>query len=66
MYLTDEEVLKFQTIYRKNFGKEITREKVLERGVKLVRLFEIIYKPMTKQELELTQTKKQELQNEKY
>lgn len=61
MYLTDEEVLQFQTIYQKNFGKEISREKALECGIKLARLFEIIYKPMTKQEMEITQAKIRDL-----
>lgn len=65
MYLTDEEVLQFQTIYYKNFGKEISKEDALERGIKLARLFEIIYKPMTKQELKLTEARIKEVQNEK-
>lgn len=48
MYLTDEEVTKFQMIYQKSFGKELSREEALEWGIKLARMFEIIYKPMTK------------------
>jgi hypothetical protein len=50
--LTDEQVSKFQDIYRKKFGKEISREDALEGGIKLVRLMKIIYKPITKKELE--------------
>lgn len=43
MYLTDDEVLQFQAIYRQQFGKDISKEDALEQGIKLVRLFEIVY-----------------------
>lgn len=48
--LTDEQVTKFQDIYRKRFGKEISRADALEKGIKLVRMMEIIYKSITKKE----------------
>lgn len=48
--LTNEQVTKFQDIYRKRFGKEISRADALEKGIKLVRMMEIIYKPITKKE----------------
>lgn len=46
--LSDEQIIKFQTLYRNRFGKDISRDKALEKGIKLLRLIEIIYKPMTK------------------
>lgn len=49
--LKDEQIKKFKEIYKNRFGQEISREDVLERGSKLVRLMEIIYQPITKQEL---------------
>lgn len=49
--LTDEQVSKFQTIYHNRFGKEISREDALEKGTKLVRLMQIVYQPITEQEL---------------
>lgn len=49
--LTDEQVSKFQTIYRNRFGKEISRADALEKGTKLVRLMQIVYQPITEQEL---------------
>ena len=50
--LTDEQVDKFQDIYRKRFGKEISRADALEKGIKLVRLMDIVYKPITIREFE--------------
>ena len=58
--LTDEQIKKFQAIYRKCFGKEIGKEAALEQGIKLVRLMEIIYKPMTKKEYEAVQKRRKE------
>ena len=66
MFLTDDDVLQFQAIYRQQFGKEISQEDARERGTKLVRLFEIIHKPMTKQEFDVIQARRRVLQNEKY
>ncbi|MEI7890818.1 MAG: hypothetical protein WCI36_02515 [bacterium] len=49
--LSDEQVSEFQAIYRKNFGKEISRKDALEKGARLVRLVKIIYQPITEKEL---------------
>ena len=49
--LSEEQVTNFQAIYRNKFGREISREDALEKGARLVRLMEIIYQPITEQEL---------------
>lgn len=48
--LSDEQIIKFQTLYKNRFGKEIGREEAYEKGVKLLRLIELIYKPMSEVE----------------
>lgn len=50
MQLSDEQVAKFQAIYKARFGKEISKQEALEKGIKLVRLLEICYRPMTEQQ----------------
>lgn len=55
MALTNEQVSQFQELWKKNFGIEITKELAYEKGVKLMRLMSIIYKPMTDNELRLVQ-----------
>ena len=45
--LTDEQITKFQTLYKNRFGKDITRQEAYDKGVKLIRFIELIYKPMT-------------------
>ena len=48
--LSNKQITKFQNLYKNRFGKKISREKAYERGVKLIRLVKLIYKPMTKSE----------------
>lgn len=58
--LSDEQIKKFQTLYKNRFGKEISREEAYEQGVKLIRLIEIIYKPMSKEEFQKLQERRKE------
>lgn len=60
MVLDDEQIRKFQTLYKSRFGKEISREEAYEKGAKLVRLMELIYKPMTEDEYKQLQKRRKE------
>ncbi len=55
MVLSDEDILKFQALYRSEFGMEISREDAYEKGIKLLRLMSSVYKPMTEAEYEIIQ-----------
>ena len=48
--LSDEQIKQFQALYKNAFGKEISKEDALRKGTKLVRLFEIVYQPITKEQ----------------
>ena len=52
MVLLDEDIVKFQALYKSEFGIEISREDAYEKGIKLVRLMSIVYQPMTEREHE--------------
>jgi len=58
--LSDEQIKQFQILYKNRFGKEISREEAYEKGVKLVRLVELIYKPMTEDEYKQLQKRRRE------
>jgi hypothetical protein len=60
--LSDEQIKKFQELWLKRFGKEISREEAYEKGAKLMRLVELTYKPMTQGEYELLQKRRKETQ----
>ena len=58
--LSDEQIRKFQMLYKNRFGKEINREEAYEQGAKLIRLVELIYKPMTEDEYRKLQKRRKE------
>lgn len=51
MRLEDEHISEFQTLYRKHFGKDIGKDEALEKGLRLVRLMEIVLKHEAKKRL---------------
>ncbi len=53
--ISKEYLEKFKEIYKKEFGKEISDEDALEQGTKLLRMVELIYKPMTVKEYDAFQ-----------
>jgi hypothetical protein len=55
MVLSDEDIEKFQALYKSELGMEISREDAYEKGIKLLRLMSIAYKPMTEKEYEIIQ-----------
>lgn len=61
--LSDEQIKKFQSIYKKRFGKEISYQDALESGISLVRMMQIIYKPITQAEYDQLQKRKKSYQN---
>ena len=50
MSLSKEQIEEFKTIYKKEFGKEISDSEAYEQGTKLVRLLEILHKENCKHE----------------
>ncbi len=48
--LSKEQIEKFKSLYKKRFGKDISDAEAYESGIKLLRLVELTYKPMTEAE----------------
>lgn len=47
MFLTDKQLTKFKALYKKHFDEDLTPEDAYEKATKLVRMMQIVYKPMT-------------------
>ena len=58
--ISDQMISKFQEIYRAKYRREISREEALEQGAQLMRLFQLVYKPMTKVEFQKLQARGRE------
>jgi len=48
--LADKDIKSFMEIYKNRFGKELSREEAFEKATSLLRMIELVYKPMTEQE----------------
>jgi len=60
MVLDNEQITKFQTLYKSRFGKEISREEAYEKGIKLMRLVELVYQPITEAEYQQLQERRRQ------
>lgn len=60
MVLDNEQITKFQTLYKSRFGKEISREEAYEKGIKLMRVVELTYKPMKEAEYQELQERRRQ------
>jgi len=58
--ISEKALKEFKTIYKKKFGIELSDQDALESANKLLNLVEIIYKPMTKEEYERVQKRREE------
>ena len=58
--ISEKALEKFKTIYKKEFDIDLSDQDSLESATKLLRLVEIIYKPMTKEEYERVQKRREE------
>lgn len=63
--LTDKNIEDFRAIYKARFGKEITEEYARHHAPRLVRLMELVYKPMTKAGMEMVKTRQKELKEKR-
>ena len=50
--INDKQIEKFQSIHKQIHGVEISKQEVLLKGAELIRLMEIIYQPITKEQYE--------------
>lgn len=63
MQITDTQIAQFQTLFKNKFGKQISREEALEKGISLVLLMKLIYKPITKKEQQNILTRQKALKD---
>jgi hypothetical protein len=61
MKLSEENVEAFRVLFRKHFGREISKEEAREKGAKFLRLMQLIYKPMKQVEFDAVQKQRKEL-----
>jgi hypothetical protein len=58
--LSAEDIKNFQKLYQKSFGKELGEKDAYIQASKLIQMMKIIYKPMSKAEMELLNKRRNE------
>lgn len=58
--LSDERITAYQKLYKNRFRRKISREDALEQGTKLIRMMQLIYRPMTEREYQLLERRRKE------
>ncbi len=54
MQIADKHIKEFQVLYQKHFGVEISTAEALTKGIRLIRLMEIVSKHEAKKQAEQT------------
>lgn len=52
--LNQDQIQNFQRIYKERFGIDIDKATALRKGTKLLRLMQLVWKPMTEEQLHKT------------
>jgi len=55
-----EELKEFKKIYKKRFGENLSDQVALEKATQLLNLVKAVYQPMTKEEYDKVQKRKEE------
>lgn len=63
--VNEKQLAEFKALYKKHFNEELPEDIALEKAIQLVRLMEIIYKPMTEKQMEKVMRRRRELGFEK-
>jgi len=58
--ISEERLQKFKQIYKKCFNKDLLDQEALEKATKLLRLVGIVYEPMTQEEYNALQKRREE------
>ena len=62
--LSEKQITKFQTLYKNRFGVAISREQAYEKGIKLIRLVKLIYKPITEKDCQELQKRRKKIKKD--
>jgi hypothetical protein len=52
MQISEDKIKEFKRLYYKRFGKKLTDQEALDKGIKLVRLMQLVYKPVKKKDID--------------
>lgn len=63
MLLSDKHILEFQEMYKRHFKEDISKEEAYDKAIKLIELVEIVYQPLTEEDLLRVEESRKEIRN---
>lgn len=63
MNISEAQLTNFKALYKKHFGEELSQEDAYEKALKLVRIMQLIYKPITKKQYQQVIKRQQQMLN---
>jgi hypothetical protein len=63
MKISEAQLTSFKVLYKQHFGEELSQEEALEKALKLVRIMQLIYKPITKEQYQKVVKRQQQMPN---
>jgi hypothetical protein len=48
--LSEKRIAEFQALYKKHFGEDLSKEEAYEKGVRLIRMVQLVYRPITEKQ----------------
>jgi len=63
MKISEAQLISFKALYKQHFGEELSQEDALEKALKLVRMMQLVYKPITKDQYQQIIKRQQQICN---
>ena len=63
--LSEKRIAEFQALYKKHFGEDLSKEQAYEKGVRLIRMVQLVYRPITEKQYQDWQERRKEREKKK-
>jgi hypothetical protein len=63
--LSEKRIAEFQALYKRHFGEDLSKEEAYEKGVRLIRMVQLVYRPITEKQYQDWQERRKEREKEK-
>lgn len=63
MKISEAQLTTFKALYKQHFGEELSQKEALEKALKLVRMMQLVYQPITKEQYQRVIKRQQQILN---
>lgn len=63
MKISEAQLTSFKALYKQHFGEELSQKDALEKALKLVRMMQLVYRPITEEQYQQVIKRQQRICN---